>query len=385
MAILRFADRFYFTDGNWDEDLSSGREPILIDPKWKDTSLMNLLYQAADFIGTKQTDQFWMATSGSSGYPKLVKKTKVQVTNEALFWKNNLETILGWSISTVDRFQVSVPLCHLYGLIWGYLLPNILGADIKFLSSSSDLSDCKESDLLISIPYLLKKWKEKGYLLPGRILSSGSKFPVPLAQSFRSEGKVDIREIYGSTETGAMGSRNPMWKARYKLLPNLTPGFILEQDKKILKVKSEFVSETGLEVKEMTGQKISWIVTNLTDAEGFFVTNDCGDLSEIGWNYLGRIDRIAKVKGKRISLDTIESLIGAIREVSDVAVVSYEKEDQFEIVCFIHILGSKEEFENSLKLEVPSSHIPTKIFYVDRITKLPNGKTDYQSLIRQSR
>ncbi len=383
MAVLRFADLSYFTAGQWEEDLKFAREPILVDPKWENTILAESLLSQLDSLPSQEPNVFWMATSGSTGHPKLIRKTKDQISSEALYWKNNLESALGWKWVPSDRFQVTVPLCHLYGLIWGYELPRILGADIRY-SSPSAIPEIEflDSDVLIAIPYSLRLWMEKHIPLPKRIISSGSKFPVPLAQAFRAEGKVDIREIYGSTETGAMGFRNPMWKARFTLLPSVTPRLLSMKEEEVLLVRSEFVSEVAWELKPDTDKPSHWEETKLTDESGFFMTNDIGDYSEIGWNYFGRIDRLIKVKGKRISLDIVESLIASMPEVADVAVVSYADQEDTEIACMIRSNLSPFEIQKSLAKDLPASHLPKKMVLVEKIPKLPNGKTDYRSVMR---
>jgi acyl-coenzyme A synthetase/AMP-(fatty) acid ligase len=385
MATLRFADLTYFQSGLWEEDLIRGLEPVLIDPKWQGTSLENQLTAVPQELRGKTKNLFWIATSGSSGAPKLIQKHRSTITKEALFWKEKALEILGWTFGPEQRFLVTVPLCHLYGLVWGYELPKMLGASVHFVPPSKiSEMDFQAEDLLIAVPYFLKVWKEKAHPLPKRIISSGSKFPVPLAQSFRSEGKVDIREIYGSTETGAMGQRNPMWKARFTLLPMVSHKLTMISEEEVLKVKSELVSEIGMELKSnQIDEGKAWEEIKLVDNEGYFVTNDCGDYSEIGWNHYGRIDRIAKVKGKRISLDTIESMISAIPGVEDVAVISYPHDEDAQIGCMVHSTKNKEEILNVLKATLPASHIPNIILITSIIPKLPNGKTNYASIMRE--
>lgn len=383
MAVLRFADLSYFTEHRWEEDLEFGREPILVDPKWENTILADSLLSQSASLFSEEPNAFWLATSGSSGHPKLIRKTKDQISAEAHFWKNSLESALGWKWEPSDRFLVTVPLCHLYGLIWGYELPRLLGAEVQYTTPSTFLgTEFLDSDILIAIPYTLKVWKEQNVPLPRRIISSGSKFPVSLAQSFRAEGKVDIREIYGSTETGAMGYRNPMWKARFTLLPMLTPKLISVKEEEVLLVKSDFVSKVAWELKLDASKQSHWVETNLTDESGYFLTNDIGDYSETGWNYYGRIDRLTKVKGKRISLDIVESLISSITEVQDVAVVSYSNDEETELACMIISILSPEEIQKKLSKDLPASHLPKKMSIVENIPKLPHGKTDYLSVIR---
>jgi acyl-coenzyme A synthetase/AMP-(fatty) acid ligase len=390
MAALRFATNSYFLDGSWDADLASGLEPILIDPKWEHTSLAKTLnplldaqlipYEDLNPSVENNKGRFWIATSGSTGQIKLIQKNYSQILAEAEFWKGSFQETLGWSW-TDERFLVTVPLCHLYGLIWGYVLPRLLGAKIHCLRpSEATTDDFLPSDFLIAIPFFLAEWHRHAFPLPKRILTSGSKFPVPLAQEFRKVGKVDIREIYGSSETGAIGVRNPMWKARFTLLPMVEAKVEEHGSELTLAVKSQFVSTHSLEYVPNETQMSTWNPNSLINKDGFFLTSDCGELSELGWNHFGRIDRIAKIKGKRISLDLVESLILANTKASDVAVVNFMHAYDFEIGCLVVLDIEIEDFAEALKVHLPSSHIPKKIFLAKSIPKLPNGKTNYQEV-----
>ncbi len=379
MTTLRFADFSYFLDKHWESDMFACREPILIDPKWENTVLHTNLLSLELPLNLQEQNVFWIATSGSTGNPKLIRKTKVQILEEATFWKDNLLSIFGWPKPT--RFLVSVPLCHLYGLIWGFVLPNLMGIEsVPFRQNQIQTEELSETDLLVSIPFLLKKRKESGQFLPKYIISSGSKFPVPLAQELRAEGRVDIREIYGSTETGAMGYRNPMWKARFTLLPKVEAKLEEGALGDTLLINSPFVSETSLEKEVQTDGNSIWKRQTMIRDNGFFDTKDCGELSEIGWNYLGRVDRIAKIKGKRISLDLVESLIGSLSHIDDVAIVSYTEDEESMIACLVVSNLEIDGILDSFTTHLPKSHVPSKIKKTNQIPKLPNGKTDYTSI-----
>ncbi|MCZ8155535.1 MAG: AMP-binding protein [Leptospira sp.] len=382
MATFRFADPTYFQDGQWDEDLALGKEPVLVDPKWEKTILDQLLSgaQLPNEAGKNGSDSFWIATSGSTGLPKLIQKNRSHIEDEVNYWLSSSDIHFGWDWKS-SRFHVTVPLCHLYGLIWGLFLPRAMGRSIIHSNPLQIKNeDLNENDILITVPYTLKRMYESGMNLPKRIITSGSKFPVPLAQRLRADGIVDIREIYGATETGAMGIRNPMWKARYTLLSVVEPKIETNSEIDVLLVKSKFVSKLSLELRSKeTSQE--FVPTSITDSDGYFFTNDAGDLSSEGWNYIGRIDRITKIKGKRVSLDFIESSISSIPNVKEVAVISLESKDQeAELACLIVTSKSKEEIQKQLVDTLPASHIPKKIEITEIINKLQNGKTDYLSI-----
>ncbi|MDZ4726112.1 MAG: class I adenylate-forming enzyme family protein [Leptospira sp.] len=384
MAKLVFAENEYFLRGHWDEDLELGEEPILIDPKWKNTNLVSEIESAPNYLFGETKGKFWIATSGSTGLPKLIQKDKYQLLAEVQLWLEKSESLLGWTLSKEDRFIVSVPLCHLYGLIWGHILPKAIDVSVSYVLPK-DLTNVsfQNNDLLITIPYFIKQCRTKNIPLPKRLITSGSKFPVDLAQDIRKEGLSEVREIYGSTETGAMGYRDPLWKARYTFLPNVIPRIMYKDGEEVLKVQSEFVSSQALVANPGSDETKKWELKSILDFDGYFDTNDCGNFSDLGWNYFGRVDRITKIKGKRISLDQIETFLQINNPtVDDLAVVSYPKDGDYEIGCMIISDSPIENLKSLWEKEIPNSHIPKKIVFVSSIPKLPNGKTNYLSVLR---
>jgi len=383
MALLRYANLSYFSDGIWEEDLDQNREPILIDPQWENTSLGKSL---SDFPPETKSRKnfFWLATSGSTGIPKLVEKHRDQLERELETWKRQTEDSF-WDFKEDTDWIVTVPLCHLYGLIWGRFLPKQLHKTIHYTRDVLEIQNIGSKNyrktVLISNPDFIGNLIQAGTSLPFKIISSGSKFPVHLSRILRDEGKVELREIYGSTETGAIGFRNPLWKARFLILPEVKTKTIPKEDGEILSIRSPFLSETA---KDWKGNRETnqgeWENHSLVGQDGFFSTNDWGDLSNLGWNYIGRTDRITKVKGKRISLDLTESLLSSTNFTKEIAVDSVEAEKEENIlVCMIVLKKEKTlaDFMEIINQELPKSFLPHLILEQNQIPKLPNGKTDY--------
>ncbi len=222
MGLLRYADLNYFLDGIWEEDLHACKEPILIDPQWENTSLDKLLTNHPIHTESRK-NHFWIATSGSRGVPKLIEKNTDQLIYETEVWKHQTEDPF-WNFEEETQWIVTVPLYHLYGLIWGHFLPKQLNKTIYHTRDPFEIQKIHSSDrktVLITNPDFLQSLIRKENDLPTKILSSGSKFPVHLSRILRDQGKVELREIYGSTETGAIGFRNPLWKARILILPEV--------------------------------------------------------------------------------------------------------------------------------------------------------------------
>ncbi|GBF52005.1 phosphopantetheine attachment domain protein [Leptospira ryugenii] len=381
MPELIFANTDYFLSGAWETALAMGKtSPILIDPKWEGTSLHSQLQTSLHKLPSAEDGHFWMATSGSTGTIKLVEKSLAELRAEVDFWID--ASALAWKLSEIDRFFVSVPLCHLYGLLWGYLIPKTLGKPI-FLHAFRDPKDGLPSekskhDLLVSIPYLIDRNLQEKQNLPQKILSSGAKFPVPLAKRIREMGHYSVQEIYGSTETGAMGVRDPLFEARFYLLASVEPKSKWIDGQSILQVKSPFISKRAF---KDSGDH--WIAESLLDENGFYETGDAGELNEDQWNLHGRVDRIIKRKGKRVSLDHIENLIQSLdHEMKEIFCASKSVGGEDRVYCFYVGGKMKGSFLETMQAELPKSLLPDEIIEMESLPKLPNGKTDNRALLK---
>lgn len=377
MPFLCYADNNYFLSGQFESDLKES--PILIDPKWKGTSLGKKLESIGSLPKT-EPGRFYLATSGSTGNPKLVTKDITKIKKELEVWRELPEVI---DLFHTPQVQVQVPLCHLYGLIWGFFLPRLFGKKTVFgLSFPSDPDTIgRENGLLpytaITTAEALRSRFRTGLPLPEIAIVSGMKFPAELAKTLREKTRTQVFEIYGSTETGGIGFRDPLRRARFQILPivDIRTRELPEENKDAgheveLLVKSPYNSQqtfTFTQFGEWQEEKI--------ESDGFFETNDIGTQNEMGWYLLGRKDRIIKRKGKRVSLDTIEGEISELVSGFDFVCVGLETNSG-------QSFGLVTNFKDQKKLQIlmqenlPDSHIPEWIQILESLPKLPNGKWD---------
>ena len=106
-----------------------------------------------------------------------------------------------------------------------------------------------------------------------------------------------IDEIYGSTETGAIATRqriqpDPYWRA--------LPGYELAGSAAgLLKMTApSIIAGAGIELQDFV----------VFQKDGSFVLN-------------GRADRISKIEGKRIDLDQVEAVLSGMNEIKDAVVL----------------------------------------------------------------
>lgn len=223
-----------------------------------------------------------LRTSGSSGEAKTIVKTAVQIESEA---RALAATIPFGRGKTAVLGSVSPQ--HMYGLTFRFALPLLMGwamvrrqnAYPELLLSASLNVPSDYQNVWIASPALLNRFGENRdwAALNGRIdgiVSAGGELP-PETAALLEQYAVRPYEVYGSTETGIIASRQK--QTLWQPFPNVS------------------VRNTGKSVEISS----PW-------TGGVQHIADCIETHEDGFALLGRQDRIIKLADKRISLNQIE-------------------------------------------------------------------------------
>ena len=218
----------------------------------------------------ENNEQFVFHTSGSTGEPKTIIKSKDCMLAEsrdlAKFFKFSPDTIF---VSTVsDEFM--------YGTTFTVMLPKTLNCKVdgERVVYPEDIKDY-EKFVFLSTPSFLEKLAKYNYTFkhkPEMIISAGAKLDDKIFGYLEKISK-GVTEIYGSTEAGVVAYRQKH-NAKLQFFENVK--YINNT------ISSPYFDESELE---------------LNDELEFF---------EDGFIVKGRNDRIVKIQEKRISLDEIE-------------------------------------------------------------------------------
>jgi len=235
-------------------------------------------------------------TSGSTGPAKTVERTLAQLEGEvaALQARFGEAAAGGAAVATV-------PHRHVYGLAFKLLWP--LASGRPFAAATHDLwegllSDLPAGAVVVSSPAHLTRLGGLAPLPPDSrprmVLSAGAPLPPDAAlEAWRIFG-VPPTEIYGSTETGAVATRrlDEPWRPLpgNRLTVTGTGG---------LELVSPYV---------LDGRRVE-MADRAEPAEGG------------GFRLLGRLDRVAKIEGKRIDLAEVEDHLRALDDVDDAAIL----------------------------------------------------------------
>lgn len=183
---------------------------------------------------------FTFATSGSTGARKQIRHREDVLSNEAHAWAEVLRSVntsadesASAPLPNVSRVMVLAPTHHIYGFIWGVLLPLALGVpaiDADF----ADLPDLLPGDLLIAVPdqwaWLAKSAVKAAKAWPEGV--QGISSTAPLADDVHRQ-LIDKRagnspaplarllQIYGSSETAGLAWRRDPIRP-YTLAPGRT-------------------------------------------------------------------------------------------------------------------------------------------------------------------
>ena len=162
-------------------------------------------------------------TSGSTGEPKRCTHTLAMLEQEA--------AALAGLFPGRRRLLLAVPAHHIYGFLFGVLLPRHLGLEpaqvvsVRGRLPSQLATHVQPGDLVVGHPQFWQAALGAEAVFPQDAVGVSSTAPCPDAVAERAEaaGLAALFQVYGSSETGGLG-----WRAShrdpYRLLPYLERG-----------------------------------------------------------------------------------------------------------------------------------------------------------------
>ncbi|MDR5754212.1 MULTISPECIES: AMP-binding protein [unclassified Caballeronia] len=243
-------------------------------------------------------------TSGSSGAPKPIRKTLSQFDAEV----RTLEA--QWGALAGDATVLgSVPHHHIYGLLFRVFWPLAAGRPFdRALCHDPQQLDARlaacDAGIAVSTPAQLARWPwMTGFASlarrPRAFFSSGGPLDADTAGTYRAAFDAAPLEVFGSTETGGIAWRRQDQSDAWQALP----GIAIERDMDgALLVRSPHL---GHDDWHRTDDAVAF------DADGRFRLN-------------GRLDRVVKLDGKRVSLPELEARLALHPYVARAAVAVLE-------------------------------------------------------------
>ena len=249
-----------------------------------------------------------LRTSGSSGIPKLIEKSLMQMYAEARFLASFIQKGLG--LHTIRHILCSVCPQHMFGLSYAVFLPWFLDSKPKVQSIEPFIEYVMAfaQEVLITSPTLLKSIAQAKEVSSSfgnlkLIVSAGS----PLGEETRKalQTKAIILDVYGSSETGSIGY-------------NLGDGL-----RRFDEVKLNCSKDSELIVSS------PWCEN--------FQTSDIAEISGDNIKLLGRSDDIVKINDKRFSLCEIALKVKQNPLITDC--IAYPKENRLALLMQLSLEG----------------------------------------------
>jgi len=240
-------------------------------------------------------------TSGTTGAPKAVPISLSQLGNEVLMHESQWGAVAGRSlvVGTVSHQ-------HIYGLLWRVLWPlagrrPFVAEICHYAEDALARAEQVPAAVLVTTPTHLARWPHQpGETVVGKwtlVVSS----TAPLSREHSAFGSdyfgVPVTEIFGSSETGGIAWRQQMENEVWTTLK-------------------------GIEVTTQPETGALLLQSPLLGSDDWLMTGDQAEVySPHRFRLLGRLDRIAKIEGKRVSLTSMESRLVEHPHIEEVRVV----------------------------------------------------------------
>ncbi len=306
-------------------------------------------------------------TSGSTGTPKRIKKLFKMLSDEVAFHCENQQHLLSQNPVMIS----SVAPYHMYGLLWRFLYPLNGGiiSDLDIVFTPEELQykqSIYERVLFAATPSFLdgitryqNQYQFKNNCIG--IYSSGSLLDTTTSQNAYNMFGVSPYEIFGSTETGGVASRQQINGPQWTIFK---PVHVTLTDESMLSVESNFSCQNPYLMSD---------IVEMVNDNQFFLK--------------GRGDRMVKIAEERVSLPEMEEKLCEYQYINKSYVSTLTKKERT-IICALITLNTdgkkyiiekgRHAFINELKQYMlkffPNVVLPRKIRIVENIPVNIQGK-----------
>jgi acyl-coenzyme A synthetase/AMP-(fatty) acid ligase len=311
----------------------------------------------------------FLYTSGSTGKAKLIPKNDFNLLTEL----KELEKIL--EIKEGNVFYFTPPLYHIYGFLFGLLLPlytnSHLMVDYHFTPESvAKFVSEHEIDFFVSIPAYYNMFCDldlvDSFKKCKKLTSSSAPLSIEISKKFFDRG-IKIIEVYGSTETGGIAHRTGAESESWKLFSYVD----------VINTKKGH----GTEIEENNELIItSPAISTIYDENIGYNTGDVVEFHDTdNFILLGRNTRFVKIKGKRIDLNYItKKIMNYMKSLSNFEIKEDnlfigEKDEVIFVIFEFNFPKNNTEMKKDLKDLLPGYAVP-KYFMNMKIPRNSMGK-----------
>lgn len=329
-----------------------------------------------------------LTTSGSTGSPKLVRQSYINLYS-------NADAIVEYlKIDNSEKPITTLPMNYTYGLsiINSHLLK---GATILLTTKTLmqkefwDFLKTEQATSFGGVPYtyeILKRLRFFRMDLPSikTLTQAGGKLPKEITKEFAYyclEKGIRFFVMYGQTEATARMSYLPAEYALTKAgsIGIAIPGgeFMLKDDNGKVITQPYTVGELNYRGPNVTlgyAEKVSDLC-KYDERNSELETGDMAERDEEGFYYItGRKNRFIKMYGNRINLDEVEELTRPI--IGECACIG--EDDKMKI--YVTNKNKVAEIKSFISNKTGINHLGFEVCYITEIPKNESGKTIYTKL-----
>ncbi|MBN2670800.1 MAG: amino acid adenylation domain-containing protein [Deltaproteobacteria bacterium] len=375
----------------------------------KKTDLLKIDAFATDnltAVATPDSLAYMIYTSGSTGQPKGVPNIHKALVNR-LLWQQDAFGITEQDVvlqKTPYSFDVSV---------WEFFWPFMFGAKLVMAKPGGHkdatylLRIIREQNVttihfvpsMLSLFLSAEKVSEATSL--HRVICSGEALPMELTHRFFDNlPKTELHNLYGPTEAAIDVTHWPCQKgSQDKTVPigfpiANTQLYILDEELNPVPMGESgelHIGGVGLargywKREQLTQERFVANPFSLDKRDRLYKTGDLAKYRPDGSiEFLGRIDFQVKIRGLRIELQEIESVLISHTSISEAAVIATDGDfSDKQLVAFVVCAGSVrptvDQLRKFLLSSLPDYMVPARFVFIEQMPLSPNGKIDRKAL-----
>lgn len=327
-----------------------------------------------------------MYSSGSTGKPKRVTRTQGNLLAE---YKALAGTI---DLSEEDRILCTVPLYHAHGFGNCLFASLLSGATLVIMQGEFNPREAtrliaeQRITLYPAVPFMFKMIADSFYsVIPDLssvrlFFSAGAPLPIEVGSAFEKKFTAKIRQLYGSTETGAVAINFDGIEGSETSVGTPLNGICIDVlDEAGQCVLADELGEVAIKSPAMTCQYDGLEeMTKECFHDGYFFPGDLGAFDKNGRLYIkGRKKLLINVAGNKVDPVDVENVIKGHPQVHDVVVLGQPHSIYGEMVKAVVVGESTLTQEEIIELCVQhlvEYKVPKVIEFRSEIPRSPLGK-----------
>ncbi len=346
-----------------------GADTVLLDSDW--TVIAQESNESPNIKLSPRTLAYVMYTSGSTGRPKGVPIEHRSVVNLLCSMQHEPGLSREDVLLAVTTLSFDIAGLEMY-------LPLISGARLIVADSKDVVDGNRLMDLLSksgatfmqATPATWRLLLEAGWQgSPDlKILSGGEALPRELANELIVRGK-SVWNVYGPTET-------TIWSTAYRVTGREETSIPIGHP----------IANTSIYILDSQHNQRFVASCLVPKSSRLYRTGDLGRFRSNGEiEYRGRVDSQVKLRGLRIELEEIESLLAAHATLREAVVTVTGEGEQQKLCCYVVVNdGTAEpaagELRRYLRTKLPEHMVPAAYWRVKRVPLLPSGKVNRGAL-----